>query len=635
MLITNVSQQPSPSFTLTAKSGKARCGTLNTVFGGPVLTPASLMYTRRGVTPNLVPDMLRRLDPNPTAFQVDVLHFLSHPSPDIIKAQGQGARGFLSMNGAALVLASSRDPTLYPFGGKPSNDKALYCTTNTGGMQVSPEMYMSVVEALQPDLFVTMADEITNDASKKKSKTSVDRTLKWLDECLELQTNLGHGKEQPSHEEASVTESASVDQTRRSSPPCSFVGLPLASITGGGSVAERERCAREAGKREHKVAGFSLSGFGTGEGPGEERQVLISTVLSQLPESKLRFMSGISSPSEVLDAVAEGIDLFDCSFTTAATSGGYALSFPITRQQQEEQLQQQRMDDGCGEWQAEARIESDHLDSSSAGTAEDDHEEGLKKQLPTSLASALSEPNSTSNTTTALSALAVQRIQAAASEASQGGDLSKVNLWSTTHRLDKGPLLKGCTCFTCKKHSRAYVQHLLQVHEMLAEVLLDMHNVHHYHSFMQQIRASIQEGSFEEYRQWFKESAAAAAAASACSSGMTTVLADSKENVGTRVMAGDNNNVSSTVATTATTNVQAAAIDDTAITSPGNTADELLTLAIAAERPAASATSLIDAGAARQSPAVITYSSASTTEMSHNQQEQVQETNKRARLNDS
>ena len=30
-------------------------------------------------------------------------------------------------------------------------------------------------------------------------------------------------------------------------------------------------------------------------------------------------------------------------------------------------------------------------------------------------------------------------------------------------RLDKGPLVKGCKCYACKKHTRAYVHHLLQV----------------------------------------------------------------------------------------------------------------------------------------------------------------------------
>ena len=39
-----------------------------------VHTPASLIYTRRGGTPNLIPDMLRRLEPTPQGYQINVLH---------------------------------------------------------------------------------------------------------------------------------------------------------------------------------------------------------------------------------------------------------------------------------------------------------------------------------------------------------------------------------------------------------------------------------------------------------------------------------------------------------------------------------------------------------------------------------
>ena len=87
---------PSPGprlFSVQAKDGKARMGSLtippSTGKGTgchhephdnapsvpvPVQTPASLIYTRRGGTPNLVPDMLRRLDPPPSGFQIDILH---------------------------------------------------------------------------------------------------------------------------------------------------------------------------------------------------------------------------------------------------------------------------------------------------------------------------------------------------------------------------------------------------------------------------------------------------------------------------------------------------------------------------------------------------------------------------------
>ena len=47
--------------------------------------------------------------------------------------------------------------------------------------------------------------------------------------------------------------------------------------------------------------------------------------------SLLSFLHSLqSSPVEVLEAISPGIDLFDCSYTATATSGGYALSFPIT-----------------------------------------------------------------------------------------------------------------------------------------------------------------------------------------------------------------------------------------------------------------------------------------------------------------
>jgi hypothetical protein len=52
-------------------------------------------------------------------------------------------------------------------------------------------------------------------------------------------------------------------------------------------------------------------------------------------------------------------------------------------------------------------------------------------------------------------------------------------------RLDKGPLLPGCGCFACRRHSRAYVHHMLNTHEMLADVLLEAHNTSHVMAFCQ------------------------------------------------------------------------------------------------------------------------------------------------------
>ncbi len=59
----------STAFLITAKDGKARCGTLTTRHG-PIQTPAVLLYTRRGGPLSLTPDMIAKLEPQPHAAMV-------------------------------------------------------------------------------------------------------------------------------------------------------------------------------------------------------------------------------------------------------------------------------------------------------------------------------------------------------------------------------------------------------------------------------------------------------------------------------------------------------------------------------------------------------------------------------------
>ena len=66
------------------------------------------------------------------------------------------------------------------------------------------------------------------------------------------------------------------------------------------------------------------------------------------------------------------------------------------------------------------------------------------------------------------------------------------------------PLVAGCTCYTCSQmHHRAYLHHLLQVREMNAGILLEIHNTHHFMKFFQSCRNAIRRGDFQRFRQWF------------------------------------------------------------------------------------------------------------------------------------
>jgi queuine tRNA-ribosyltransferase subunit QTRTD1 len=74
------------------------------------------------------------------------------------------------------------------------------------------------------------------------------------------------------------------------------------------------------------------------------------------------------------------------------------------------------------------------------------------------------------------------------------------------HRSDMGPLLDSCDCYSCRKHTRAYIHHLLTVREMLGKVLLMIHNLHHYKVFFDTIREAIKRDSLQEVKDMIVQS---------------------------------------------------------------------------------------------------------------------------------
>lgn len=68
---------------------------------------------------------------------------------------------------------------------------------------------------------------------------------------------------------------------------------------------------------------------------------------------------------------------------------------------------------------------------------------------------------------------------------------------------DHNPLEPGCQCYTCQRFSRAYIRHLIKAGEVLGIRLTTIHNLHFILNLMAEIRASIANGVFEEYKNNF------------------------------------------------------------------------------------------------------------------------------------
>ena len=78
-----------------------------------------------------------------------------------------------------------------------------------------------------------------------------------------------------------------------------------------------------------------------------------------------------------------------------------------------------------------------------------------------------------------------------------------VNLKNAEFILDKNPIEENCVCDACHQFSRGYIRHLIKAEEILGLRLITLHNLHFYLNLMNQARAEIEKGTFDQFRKAF------------------------------------------------------------------------------------------------------------------------------------
>ena len=76
-----------------------------------------------------------------------------------------------------------------------------------------------------------------------------------------------------------------------------------------------------------------------------------------------------------------------------------------------------------------------------------------------------------------------------------------ININNAKYMKDDTPIDPECNCPTCRKHSKAYIRHLFKAKEMLAMRLCVTHNLYFYNTLMEKIRASLEDGTFDEFKE--------------------------------------------------------------------------------------------------------------------------------------
>ncbi|MCX7778097.1 MAG: tRNA guanosine(34) transglycosylase Tgt [Armatimonadetes bacterium] len=83
--------------------------------------------------------------------------------------------------------------------------------------------------------------------------------------------------------------------------------------------------------------------------------------------------------------------------------------------------------------------------------------------------------------------------------------LGKLNLRNARYSIDHLPIDPQCSCFVCKRYSRAYIRHLMRSGEILGARLLTYHNLHFYASLMEMLREAVKNGTLAELVRQLKE----------------------------------------------------------------------------------------------------------------------------------
>src|SRR6478735_5926420 len=116
-----------------------------------------------------------------------------------------------------------------------------------------------------------------------------------------------------------------------------------------GGVHRNLRSVSAAGLREIGFDGYAIGGLAVGE-PEHERNAMLDHTVPQLPEDRPRYLMGVGRPEDLVEAVARGVDMFDCVMPTRNARNGHFFTrsgvVRIRNAQYEADLRP--IEEGCG-----------------------------------------------------------------------------------------------------------------------------------------------------------------------------------------------------------------------------------------------------------------------------------------------
>ncbi len=297
-------------FTLHTTDGLARRGTLQLPHG-EVQTPAFMPVGTYGTVKAMSPIELE--DINAHIVLGNTFHLWLRPGLDVIAAH-DGLHKFMGWD--KPILTDSGGFQVFSLGAmrKISEEGVKFKNPINGDTCfLTPEESMRIQRVLNSDI-VMIFDECTPyPATHIEAKKSMELSLRWAQRSRDAFDT---------YQQQSIAE---VMQTE-SSESASHVptGNALFGIIQGGMYEDLRDVSLNALKALN-FDGYAIGGLSVGE-PKEDMLRILAHTAPQMPADKPRYLMGVGTPEDLVDAVSQGIDMFDCVMPTRNARNGWLFT---------------------------------------------------------------------------------------------------------------------------------------------------------------------------------------------------------------------------------------------------------------------------------------------------------------------
>jgi queuine tRNA-ribosyltransferase len=277
------------AFQLDAVAGAARAGVLTTPHGSvptPLFMPVATMACVKGV------EIERVRESGAGMVLGNAYHLHLRPGEAVVE-QGGGLARFMGWNGPTLTDSGGFQVFSLAQQVKVTEEGAFFRSHIDGAaVAFTPEASMRIQERIGADIAMQLDHVIALPNERQVVEDAMQRSLRWADRCRAAHTK--------------------PDQAL------------FAIVQGGLDPELRQESAERL--RAMDFPGYAVGGLSVGEGP-EAMDATLRATTPHLPADRPRYMMGVGQPRDIIEAVAAGIDMFDCVLPTRCGRTGLAYSF--------------------------------------------------------------------------------------------------------------------------------------------------------------------------------------------------------------------------------------------------------------------------------------------------------------------